>query len=73
MHIHINTYTHNYNSPWSHTEYDMTEQLSRAKQSPLPNLRHADATLMAEIKETLTSLLKKVKEESEKAGLKLKI
>ena len=38
------------------------------------NLRYADdTTLMAEIKEELNSLLMKVKEESEKAGLKLNI
>ena len=38
------------------------------------NLRYADdTTLMAESKEELKSLLKKVKEESEKAGLKLNI
>ena len=38
------------------------------------NLRHADdTTLMAENKEELKSLLMKVKEESEKAGLKLTI
>ena len=38
------------------------------------NLRYADATtLMAESKEELKSLLKKVKEESEKVGLKLNI
>ena len=36
------------------------------------NLRYADdTTLMAEIKEELKSLLMKVKEESEKSGLKL--
>ena len=36
------------------------------------NLRHTnDATLMAESKEELKSLLMKVKEESEKVGLKL--
>ena len=36
------------------------------------NLRYADdTTLMAESKEELKSLLMKVKEESEKAGLKL--
>ena len=36
------------------------------------NLRNAgDTTLMAESKEELKSLLMKVKEESEKAGLKL--
>ena len=38
------------------------------------NLRHADdTTLMAESKEELKSLLRKVKEESEKVGLKLNI
>ena len=37
------------------------------------NLRYADdATLMAECKEELKSLLMKVKEESEKSSLKLK-
>ena len=35
--------------------------------------RLCDTTLMAESKEELTSLLKKVKEESEKVGLKLNI
>ena len=39
----------------------------------ISNLRYADDTiLMAESKEELKSLLMKVKEESEKAGLKLK-
>ena len=38
------------------------------------NLRYADdITLMAESEEELKSLLKKVKEESEKVGLKLNI
>ena len=38
------------------------------------NLRYTDdTTLMAESKEELESLLKKVKEESEKVGLKLNI
>ena len=38
------------------------------------NLRYADdTTLMAESKQELNSLLMKVKEESEKAGLKLNI
>ena len=37
------------------------------------NLRYADDTLMAESKEELKSLLLKVKEESEKVGLKLNI
>ena len=37
------------------------------------NLRYADDTLMAESEEELKSLLMKVKEESEKVGLKLNI
>ena len=37
------------------------------------NLRYADTTLMAESEEELTSLLMKVKEESEKVGLELNI
>ena len=40
----------------------------------ISNLRYAnDTTLMAEFKEELKNLLMKVKEESEKAGLKLNI
>ena len=37
------------------------------------NLRHADTTLMEESEKELKSLLMKVKEESEKASLKLNI
>ena len=37
------------------------------------SLRYADTTLMAENEEELKSLLMKVKEESEKVGLKLNI
>ena len=37
------------------------------------NLRYADTTLMAENEEELKSLLMKVKEESEKVGLKLNV
>ena len=41
---------------------------------PIINVRYADdTTLMAESKEELKSLLMKVKEESEKVGLKLNI
>ena len=47
---------------------------SRLPGENINNLRYADdATLMAESKEELKSLLIKVKEESEKAGLKLNI
>ena len=37
------------------------------------NFRYADTTLMAESEEELNSLLMKVKEDSEKVGLKLNI
>ena len=47
---------------------------SRLLGKKINNLRYADdATLMAESEEELKSLLMKVKEESEKAGLKLTI
>ena len=46
----------------------------RDMQRNINNLRYADdTTLTAESKEELKSFLKKVKEESEKAGLKLNI
>ena len=47
---------------------------SRFARRNINNLRYADdTTFMAESKEELKSLLMKVKEESEKAGLKLNI
>ena len=47
---------------------------SRLQGKNIHNLRYAeDTTLMAESEEELKSLLMKVKEESEKAGLKLNI
>ena len=47
---------------------------SRLLRGNINNLRYTvDTTLMAESKEELKSLLLKVKEESEKAGLKLNI
>ena len=50
----------------------MNHQLESRLPGEINNLRYADtATLMAESKEELKSLLMKVKEESEKAGLKL--
>ena len=50
------------------------EALQITEKRNINNLRHADdTTLMAESEEELTSLLMKVKEDSEKAGLKLNI
>ena len=51
-------------SPWGHKESDMTGWL---------NNNADDTTLMAESGEELKSLLTRVKEENEKAGLKLNI
>ena len=64
-----------------HTEYIMQNARLDESQAGLKiagrnsnNLRYADdTTLMAESKEKLKSLLMKVKEESEKTGLKLNI
>ena len=51
---------------------DETHTRSKVAGRNINNLRYADDTiLMAESEEELKSLLKKVKEESEKAGLKL--
>ena len=60
------------------TSYKMLGWMTHKLESRLPrninNLRHADdTTLMAESEEELKSLLMKMKEESEKAGLKLNI
>jgi len=53
---------------------DETQAGIKIARRNINNLRYADdTTLMAESKEELKSLLKKVKEESEKAGLKLNI
>ena len=53
--------------------YEAQARIKIARRN-INNLRYADGTtLMAESKEELNSLLMKVKEESEKAGLKLNI
>ena len=53
---------------------DEAQAGSKIARININNLRYADdATLMAESEEELKSLLMKVKEESEKAGLKLSI
>ena len=56
------------------TELDEAQTGIKIVRRHINNLRYADdTTLMAESKEELKSLLKKVKEESEKVGLKLNI
>ena len=53
---------------------DESQTASKIAWRNINNLRYADdTTLMAESKEELKSLLMKVKEESEKVGLKLNI
>ena len=56
------------------TGLDEAQAGNKAARININNLRYADdTTLMAESKEELKSLLMKVKEESEKVGLKLNI
>ena len=56
------------------TRLDETQAGIKIARRNINNLRYADdTTLMAESKEELKSLLMKVKEESEKVGLKLNI
>ena len=58
---------------WNAELDDSQVEIKNAKRN-INNLRYADdTTLMAESKEELKSLLMRVKEESEKAGLKLNI
>ena len=57
-----------------HAALDETQAGIKIAGRNINNLRYADdTTLMAESEEELKSLLLKVKEESEKAGLKLSI
>ena len=56
------------------TRMDETQAGIKIVRRNIKNLRYADnITLLAESKEDLKSLLMKLKEESEKAGLKLNI
>ena len=53
---------------------DVAQAAIKVAERNISNLRYADdTTLMVESKEELKSLLMKVKEESEKVGLKLSI
>ena len=56
-----------------YTEHIMRNARIKIGGRNINNLRYADTTLMAESEEALKSLLIRVKEESEKAGLKLNI
>jgi len=58
---------------WNAALYDSQAGIKISRRN-ISNLRYADdTTLMAESKEELKSFIMKVKEESEKAGLKLNI
>ena len=60
--------------PLCNTELDEAQAGIKTAGRNTNNLRYADdTTLMAEIQEELKCLLMKVKEESEKVGLKLKV
>jgi len=59
---------------WQNTRLDESQAGIRTVRRNIHNLRYADdTTLIAEIKKELRSLLMKVKEESEKSGLKFNI
>ena len=59
---------------WNARLAELQAEIKIARRSMMNNLKYADdTTLMAESKEELKSLLRRVKEESEKAGLKFNI
>ena len=59
---------------WNARLDEAQARIKIARRNVINNLRYADdTTLMAESEEELKSLLMKVKEESEKVGLKLNI
>ena len=59
---------------WETLDWKKTQAGIKIARRNINNLRYAnDTTLMAESEEELKSLLMKVKEESEKTGLKLSI
>ena len=66
--------TYMQSTSWEMLRLDETQAGIKIAGRSINNLRYADdTTLMAESKEKLKSLLMKVKEESEKVGLKLNI
>ena len=66
--------TYRQSTSWSNAKLDEAQAAMKTAGRDINNLRYPDdTTLMAESEEELKSLLKKVKEEGEKAGLKLNI
>ena len=68
-------YRHNWYSEYIvwNARLDDSQAGIRIAERNIYSLRYADTTLLAESEDELKSLLMKVKEESEKAGLKLNI
>ena len=70
----LENFEHYFTSVWDDAELEEAQAGVKIAGRNINNLRYADdTTLMAESKEELKSLLMKVKEESEKPGLKLNI
>ena len=73
VHCHPAYLTYTQSTSWEMPGW-MKHKLEKIAERNITNLRYADdPSLMAESKEELKSLLMKVKEESEKVGLKLNI
>ena len=74
VHCHPAYLTYMRSTSWEMPGLDEAQAGIKIARRNINNPRYADdTTLMAEIKEQLNSLLMKVKEKSEKAGLKLNI
>ena len=74
VHCHPAYLTYLQSPPCENSGLDETQAGINTDRRNINNLRYADDTiLMAESEEELKSLLTKVKEESEKSGLKLNI
>ena len=72
VYFHLAYLTYMQSTTWEMLDWMKHKLESRLSRRNNNNLRYSDeTTLMAESKEQLKSLLMKVKEESEKAGLKL--
>ena len=74
VHCHPACLTYMQSTSWEMSGWNEAQAGVKIAGRNINNLRYADdTTLMAESKEELKNLLMRVKEESEKAGLKLNI
>ena len=74
VYCHLACLTYMQSTSWETLDWEETQAGIKTAGRNINNLRYADdTTLMAESEEELKSLLMKVKEEIEKAGLKLNI